>query len=90
MAYAASDRERVNGKNEQMRISHRATAGEFDSSVSYLARDLKPNSDGDLVTDALWTAPSDEEKGERVIRFYFGLRDGRGGFATTERFACRP
>lgn len=89
VGYAANDREQVDGKSEVMRISHRATDGSFSSSASYLPRDRKADKNGLLLAEVDWETPPADQKSERLIRFYFAVRDGRGGFAATERFACR-
>ena len=90
IAYPRKAREKVNGTFETLRISHRATSGSFQRSASYILPDRKPANDGNLEVETKWTSPAKQDKGHRVIRFVFGIRDGRGGFGMSERYACRP
>lgn len=87
--YADEDRERYDDRLERIRISHRATAGDFERASSYISENSDPDENMQLSTDVTWELPGEEES-PQIIRFFIGIRDGRGGFTSTERFACRP
>lgn len=86
----SSAREEVDGEPETLRIAHRANAGKFERSSSYIPGDRDLNDEGEVAATVTWTAPKDEDSGDRLVEFHFSVRDGRGGFTATRRYACLP
>lgn len=76
---------------EDLRISHGATTGEFERSASYITARREADEHGMLRTTVEWIAPDASDTSDakqQPVHFHFAVRDGRGGFATIERFAC--
>lgn len=70
-------------KRESLRIAHFATAGELTSAFSNLLE-----SDPATSVSFGWKAPQDAPAEGRLVRFWFVVRDGRGGSDFTVRALC--
>lgn len=73
----------VGPSRESLQVSHFSTGGELDRAFSYVSGD-----DGELSVDVDWKAPGRAEDGGQLVRFFFVVRDLRGGSAFTERALC--
>ena len=74
----------VGPSRESLQVSHFSTSGELDRAFSYVSAD-----DSELSVSVAWQAPGgDIEEGGRLVRFFFVVRDFRGGSAFTERAVC--
>lgn len=65
---------------ETLQLAHFTTAGDLERAYSALSETGKVN--------LLWTPPVEATAGARLIRFYFVLRDGRGGLDWRRRAVC--
>jgi hypothetical protein len=83
-AYALEDADREPG--ESLVLSVTTTAGKLDH--QFYA--LDPSEPAPKAIEDEWTPPSDDEvaPGGRIVRFYFVLRDGRGGAGFTRLAVC--
>jgi hypothetical protein len=68
---------------EELRLAHFSTDGGFTRAFSALAAD-----DPEHVADVSWEAPSTAPVGGQLARFWFVLRDLRGGSSFTSRALC--
>ena len=68
---------------EELRLSHFSTDGGFTRAFSALAAD-EPSNSVELPWDAPWAAP----EGGQLVRFWFVLRDLRGGSSFVSRALC--
>lgn len=80
---AVSSEDGVGPSREGLQVSHFSTNGELDRAFSYVRAE-----DAELVTNVDWKAPGRIDEGGRVVRFFFVVRDFRGGSAFTERSLC--
>ncbi len=71
-------------QQESLQISHFSTAGEFDRQFSFV------DDDETTTLEVEWDTPLPGDVPEEglVVRFFFVLRDGRGGVEWIERAAC--
>jgi len=80
-----SNRETVNGENEQLLLSWFTTDGNLDRHFSVLER----NAPEDTPLDSLWTSPEANANAARgVVTFTFVVRDQRGGIDWIQRQLC--
>lgn len=68
---------------ESLQLAHFSSAGDLSSAFSNLLA-----TDPATSVTIRWTAPNDAPAGGKVVRFWFVLRDGRGGSDFTERALC--
>jgi hypothetical protein len=68
---------------EGLQLSHFATDGELDRAFSYVAAER-----AELSASVGWKAPGNPAEGGTLVRFFFVVRDFRGGSAFTERALC--
>jgi hypothetical protein len=82
---SAADRE----PGETLQLSHFTTAGELDRQFSIAEPEAPP---GDVELKVTWIAKRGHATPEgKVVRFFFVLRDSRGGTSSTTRALCmRP
>lgn len=66
---------------ENLQISEYCTAGEFDRTFSFIEDDT-------LAASVDWVLPTDPPDDGQLVRFYFGMRDLRGGQDFLERALC--
>ena len=84
------DREPLGAGRETMQLSHFTTAGKLDRLYSVVDGSAPA---GDAVLSVPWTARRDVSPPQAglIVRFYFGLRDSRGGMDFATRAIClRP
>ena len=89
VALRESDRDRVDALDgtrwETLGVSHFSTSGELDRAFSI----LEPTRSAEALTIALgWQAPRSAPAEGRTVRFYFVVRDLRGGVDWTRRALC--
>lgn len=70
---------------EELTISSFTTAGSFDVTFKVIE---STDQNERLSTENTWLLPSDATVEGEVVRFYFVVRDGRGGTDIIERKAC--
>jgi hypothetical protein len=77
------DKYTENGKSEreQLWVAHFTTAGEFSRAKSVLREESER-------VEVNWTPPTDVPDQGMLVRFFFTLRDLRGGFSSAERALC--
>ncbi len=80
---SADDRESDGTRSELNELASFSTAGELSRAFSFIEAD----SDATEVT-LEWKAPRTAPAGGRNVRFFFVLRDGRGGADYSERTLC--
>jgi hypothetical protein len=68
---------------EGLQLSHFATDGELERAFSYVAAEQ-----AELGASVDWKAPGNPAEGGTLVRFFFVVRDFRGGSAFTERALC--
>jgi hypothetical protein len=68
---------------EGLQLSHFATDGELDRAFSYVGPEQ-----AELSANVGWKAPGNPAEGGTLVRFFFVVRDFRGGSAFTERALC--
>lgn len=85
LALRDADREVVDGVRETLSVAAFSDAGELGSTRQFV-EPTDPTS-SPAVTFA-WTRPKSAPAGGRVVRFWFVLRDGRGGADLAERALC--
>jgi hypothetical protein len=68
---------------EGLQLSHFATDGELDRAFSYVGAEQ-----AELSANVGWKAPGNPAEGGTLVRFFFVVRDFRGGSAFTERALC--
>lgn len=73
----------VGPPREGLQVSHFSTSGELDRAFSFVSGD-----DGALSVSVDWKAPGGIGEGGHPVRFFFVVRDFRGGSAFTERALC--
>lgn len=73
----------VGPSREGLQVSHFSTSGELDRAFSYVSAD-----DTELVANVDWKAPGGIGEGGHPVRFFFVVRDFRGGSAFTQRALC--
>jgi hypothetical protein len=70
-------------EKEELRVAHYSTAGRLTRNRSVLKGDEKP-----YRFEVDWDPPGDIPETGKLVRFFFGVRDRRGGFDSTERALC--
>jgi hypothetical protein len=80
---SVDDRETSAGSVELSELSSFSNGGELSRAFSF----IEAGSAADAVS-LEWRAPSSAPTGGRRVRFYFVLRDGRGGADLSERVLC--
>jgi hypothetical protein len=73
----------VGPSREGLQVSHFSTSGELDRAFSFVSGD-----DSELSVSVTWKAPGGIGEGGHPVRFFFVVRDFRGGSAFTERALC--
>lgn len=73
----------VGPSREGLQVSHFSTSGELDRAFSYVS-----GNDSELSVSVDWKAPHGIGDGGHPVRFFFVVRDFRGGSAFTERSLC--
>jgi len=68
---------------ETLQLSHYVTGGDLERAFSSVSLDAPS-----AKVAVAWTAPIQVDAGGRLLRFYFILRDGRGGTAWAKRTLC--
>jgi hypothetical protein len=68
-------------ESEQLWIAHLTTKGKFSRAKSVLSKENRR-------VDVDWSPPTEVPEGGSVVRFFFTIRDHRGGFDSTERAVC--
>jgi len=71
--------------HESLLLSHYSTAGELARSTSVIEGEISPQ---EPVAHVNWTAPTKAPAEGQPVRFYFVLRDGRGGAIWSRRVLC--
>jgi hypothetical protein len=70
-------------RREELRFAVYATEGKLQRGRSVLQADDKP-----LAFGLEWETPGKVDKDGTLVRFFFAVRDQRGGFDSTERALC--
>lgn len=70
-------------ESEDLIIAHYSTAGKIMRDISIVRSDFKTTG-----FDVEWTPPEEIPEEGRLVRFFFTVRDGRGGFDSIMRALC--
>ena len=73
----------IDAKREEIRLSHFASLGELERPLSEVLPD-----DAEVKTSLTWDPPKTVAAEGELVRFWFVVRDLRGGSDFTERMLC--